>query len=78
MTELRYSARAKLTLTIEVIGKSHWGDDATVAEVARIGGKETMNAIQHLIQDAAKDGLRITIQGEPHIGVIAISPEPKK
>lgn len=39
---LEYSASATVTMTFKFTGKGHWGANATVQEVSRLGGNETI------------------------------------
>lgn len=70
MTTITMGARASVTVTLEVHSRGHWGQDATVAEVMRVGGKETLQAIDNLIQAAQQKGVTIRRVGEPKVGAI--------
>lgn len=64
-----FGCSAIVTVTLEVRGQGHWGGDATVAEVMRIGGRETLNGIENMIREYAGHE-RIRIVGEPQIGAV--------
>lgn len=69
MTEqkMEYGCSATVTVTLIVTGNGHWGSDATVAEVMRIGGQETINAISRMIVESQLD---IKMIGAPKIGAV--------
>lgn len=67
-----YNSSASVTFTIRVTGGGHWGGEATVAEVMRMGGRETINAVTAAL-DAAR--LSYVMVGEPKIGAITWGPK---
>lgn len=74
--EFDYSAHATVTLTIKFEGKGHWGKGATVDEVARQGGNETLAAVSNMLRVAEQDGLHCSIVGKPLVGV-TVTPRSK-
>jgi surface antigen len=62
-----YSCSASVTFTIRVEGKGTWGKEATVEEVMRNGGRETIEAINAAL---FKSGLRYTMVKDPEVGAI--------
>lgn len=65
MTE--YGCKAVVTVTLEIQSSGHWGGNATVAEVQRIGGRETLNALTTALTQGKLD---YKIVGEPKIGAV--------
>lgn len=61
---------AVVTVTLQVRGKGHWGADATVEEVMRIGGRETVSSIESMIHQARLDHIDVKMIGEPQIGAV--------
>jgi hypothetical protein len=81
MSEPRYSANARVQLTIEVDVGSSWGSDCTVAQVHKQGEEEAIGCVRQLLQEAItgddrilKDrASRIRIVGHPKVtAVLAI------
>lgn len=66
-----YRSSASVTFTIRVEGKGHWGADATVEQVMRTGGQETINSVLDALR---KSGLKFKVIGEPQVGVITWGP----
>lgn len=62
-----YSASATVTLKIRFTGKGHWGKGATVEEVMRNGGTETLTAIKNALNHF---DLEYEIIGSPEVGAI--------
>lgn len=65
-----YGASAVVTLRLRVTSSGHWGGGATVAEVMRIGSRETVDSLKAAL---AKSGLQYEIVGEPEVGAITWS-----
>lgn len=65
-----YSASATVTMTIEFVGSGHWGKGATVDEISRQGGRETLTAIQTVLQELKTKGIDCRIAGKPEHGVV--------
>jgi hypothetical protein len=66
-----YGCSASVTFTIRVTGSGHWGKEATVEEVMRQGGHETINAVKNALNTG---GLRYEMIGEPLVGAITWGP----
>jgi len=75
--ELEYSASALVTMTIEFTGNGHWGKEATVEEVSRQGGRETLNAIAMVLQELRLKGVVGKVVGNPEHGVVVTTREKK-
>lgn len=69
--EKHFGCSASVTFTIRVTGQGHWGKDATVEEVMRQGGRETINAIKNALNAG---GLRYEMVEEPKVGAITWGP----
>lgn len=67
-----YYASASVTITLRVRSKGHWGKDATVAEVMRIGGRETIDAVKDAL---VQGGLSFETIGEPKVGAVTWEPQ---
>lgn len=70
-SDREYSASASVTFTIRVEGRGHWGKDATVEEVMRIGGRETIQAITDALNGAH---LKYEMVKEPVVGAVTWGP----
>lgn len=65
------TTKATVTLTLKVESEGHWGEDATIAEVRRVGGRETIGAVKRALKAS---GLDYTMTKEPEVGLITWSP----
>jgi hypothetical protein len=65
--EKDYFASAVVTMKIRVTSNGHWGSEATVSEVQRMGGQETINAIQNALRESR---LKYEIVGTPEVGAV--------
>lgn len=65
--ESEYYASATVTISIRVTSEGHWGKSATVEEVMRIGGRETVEAITHAL---AASGLKYEVVSKPTVGAV--------
>lgn len=68
--DTEFSASATVTIKLEFTGKGHWGKAATVEEVSRLGGVETLSVIGSMVQDMRAKGVEVKIIGEPLHGVV--------
>lgn len=66
-----YGCSASVTFTIRVTGKGHWGKEATVAEVQRVGGRETIAQVENALQKA---GVQFAYVEKPKVGAITWGP----
>lgn len=66
-----YGCSASVTFTIRVTGKGYWGKEATVDEVQRIGGRETIKAVVDALDKA---GLQFTHVEKPKVGAVTWGP----
>jgi hypothetical protein len=67
MTEKKYYSSASVVFEVRVKGKGFWGPEATVSEVQRNGGNETVSAIENALRGA---GLRWEHVNPPKVGAI--------
>jgi len=71
MGTLKATAKAQVTITLMVESKGNWGEDASIAEVRRMGEKETVDAVRRALNGS---DLSYTIQGKPKVGLITWEP----
>ena len=65
MSDLRYSAHAKVTVTIEVAAESGWGAGTTMDQVHSQSAEDVLRKLGRLFQDE-----RIRVIGTPKIEAI--------
>lgn len=71
MADKDYGCCANVTFTITVQSKGHWGKGATVDEVMRIGGRETISAVENALRAG---GLTFKMVEKPTVGAITWGP----
>lgn len=70
------TASAVVTLTVEVHLGSRWGSECTVEQVQGQAGREAVDVIELILQDAVKykpraaDCRRVRIVGEPEVRTV--------
>lgn len=64
----RITARAIVTLTLDIDAKSSWGEGCDLAQVHRQAGQETMVRLLDLIRREMTRGVRVV--GEPKISAV--------
>jgi hypothetical protein len=68
--DLEFSASATVTMKLKFTGKGHWGAKASIEEVSRLGGRETLNVIMTMIDEMRRLGVDVEIIGSPEHGVV--------
>lgn len=63
------AASARVTVVLEITSDGHWGKDASIAEVRRIGGREAIAMLQNALIKANVHN-KIRIVGTPEVGVV--------
>jgi len=72
MTEKEFYCSASVTFTIRVKGSGHWGKEATVEEVMRMGGRETIAKVEKALLEGK---LNYQMVEPPKVGAVTWEPK---
>ena len=69
MSEQKYRARTRVTVSVEVAADSVWEGNCTVDQITATAAKEAVGTITRLFEGHVR---QIRVVGQPHVEVVVV------